>query len=76
MKLLDNSIFGCEAALISVPVRESGMQPTLFFSEPTAPDRTKLVLRCSQDGGATWPRSFVVHGDNPAAYSAICSDGS
>ena len=43
----------------------------IFFSEPegTMPKRTALALRCSFDGGKTWPGAYFVDGDAPAAYS-------
>lgn len=43
----------------------------LFFSEPTMDKRKELTLRCSLDGGSTWPGIRVINGDNPAAYSAL-----
>ena len=43
----------------------------LFFSEPTGKSRSQLTLRCSLDGGSTWPGSHVVNGNNAAAYSAL-----
>ena len=67
--LLDNNLFGCEGALAAVPTTH-GM-PTLYFSEPVGSNRTNLVLRCSHDGGKTWPSALPVNGNGPAAYSAL-----
>ena len=70
--LTDNNAFGCEAALIAVPAPTSGaQQPTLYFSEPVGANRTNLVLRCSHDGGKTFPGRLPVNGNGPAAYSAM-----
>ena len=69
-QLLDNTDFGCEGALVAVPLATRGM-PTLYFSEPVGVNRTNLVLRCSHDGGKTWPSALPVNGDGPAAYSAL-----
>ena len=46
-------------------------QPTLYFSEPVGANRTNLVMRCSHDGGKTWPGRLPVNGNGPAAYSAL-----
>ena len=72
-RLQDNTVFGCEAALLAVPAAPAAkqQQPTLYFSEPTGTDRTNLVMRCSHDGGKTWPGSLAVNGNKPAAYSAL-----
>lgn len=73
--LTDNNQFGCEAALIAVNVSTGGgLGPdtaVLFFSEPVGESRTDLVLRCSLDGGESWPGRRAVNGHNTAAYSAI-----
>lgn len=70
--LTDNNNFGCEAAVIAVNMSVHGRErAVLFFSEPTGAKRTHLTLRCSLDGGETWPGSLVVGGDNSAAYSAM-----
>lgn len=73
-KLVDNSQFGCEAALVSTDPPASapaGSNRTLFWSEPSGEKRTGLKLRCSLDGGRTWPGILPVDGDNAAAYSAL-----
>lgn len=64
----------CEAALISVNNRSGANAKelnVLFFSEPTGQHRTDLTLRCSVDGGNTWPGVLKVNGHNSAAYSAM-----
>ena len=76
--LRDNNDFGCEAALIAVPHRDRALA-TLYFSEPTGPQRTDLVLRCSHDSGITWPGVLAMNGTHKgAAYSAMVAlpDGS
>ena len=63
---------GCEAALLALPsLATGGRPPVLFFSEPIGPTRTALVLRCSRDGGATWPGLRAVGHNSSAAYSAM-----
>ena len=71
--LQDNNEFGCEAALIAVSnvSARGGAGPVLFFSEPVGSSRTDLTLRCSHDGGATWPGELRVNGHGAAAYSAM-----
>jgi hypothetical protein len=72
--LTDNNEFGCEAALIAVNVSTGGSDTTvLFFAEPIGKSRTDLVLRCSLDGGDTWPHRRAVNGHEAAAYSAIAA---
>jgi Neuraminidase (sialidase) len=69
--LQDNSLFGCEAPLLAVS-RATGNR-TLYFSEPTGSDRSSLVMRCSLDGGQTWPHMLPINGNKPAAYSALAN---
>ena len=81
--LTDNNQFGCEAALIAMKMKrtvgsESDSEhavllapAVLFYSEPVGASRTDLVLRCSLDGGATWPGLHAINGHAAAAYSAM-----
>eukprot|EP00937_MAST-01D_sp_MAST-1D-sp2_P002274 g2274.t1 len=55
---------GCERALINVG-------GTLYTAEPALPDRSRMVLQCSTDGGASFPFSRVVNHNHSAAYSAL-----
>ena len=74
---------GCEAALIAVPnltgTTAGSRPPVLFFSEPTGPKRTGLVLRCSRDGGVTphpAPKPTSSHSNacpvTPQAHARAC----
>ena len=65
---------GCSAGLVADPVKsksDNSSAARLFLSEPAGPGRKDLVVHCSLDGGRTWPASFHVNGDLPAAYSAM-----
>lgn len=55
---------------VAKPLSDNSMA-TLYFSEPVGEGRTSLVLRCSHDGGKTWPGTRAVNGNNKAAYSAL-----
>ena len=50
--------FGCSAALLSdshLADTAHSVPARLFLSEPAAPDRVRMTVRCSLDGGHTWP---------------------
>jgi len=64
----------CHAGLVRLP----GEGDVLAFSNPAndprtterGKHRTRLTIRLSRDGGATWPLARVLHA-GPAAYSAL-----
>lgn len=62
--MVEDSSGGCERALINV----GGV---LYTSEPAGPNRTRMVLSCSTDGGATFNRSRVVNHNMTGGYSAL-----
>ena len=66
----------CHAGLVRLP----GGADVLLFSNPAnhpkgtprAKLRTRLTIRLSRDGGATWPAARVLH-EGPAAYSDLAA---
>eukprot|EP01052_Picozoa_sp_SAG31_P024717 SAG31_NODE_2121_length_6404_cov_17.936875_6_plen_210_part_00 len=58
---------GCQGSVIGLPVDNPKY---LFFSNPADKSRTKLTVRRSEDAGATWPLSKVVHPEG-SAYSCM-----
>ena len=62
-----------QASLIALP----GGRRSLVFANPASTRRERLTVRFSEDDGASWPGSRVVH-EGPAAYSSLAalSDGS
>jgi sialidase-1 len=59
----------CESSLIEASEPSSPM-PFLLFANPASTRRVNLVVRRSDDGGATWSRGLLVH-RGPAAYSGM-----
>ena len=69
-----------DRALIEPPAQASlivAARRQLIFANPAGMKRERLTVRLSEDDGATWPVSRVVH-EGPAAYSSLASlpDGS
>jgi sialidase-1 len=67
-----------QASLIALPHGRTGRaRPRLVFANPSSTKRERLTVRVSEDDGATWPVSRVVHA-GPAAYSSLVAlrDGS
>ena len=64
---------GCSVGLVAEPpsLASSSVPRRLFFSEPIGPKRIGLVVRCSLDGGKTWPYSKAV--TSPGAVAAYSS---
>jgi sialidase-1 len=56
----------CQASLIAGP----GETGALFFANPASRERRRMTVRASFDGGATWPRSRLLHA-GPSAYSSL-----
>ena len=65
-----------DRALIEPPAQASLLRLTtdgrnrLLFSNPASARRERMTVRMSEDEGATWPVSRVVH-EGPAAYSSL-----
>jgi len=66
-----------DRALIEPPAQASLIRWTtpdganrLLFSNPASVRRERMTVRVSQDEGATWPISRVIH-EGPAAYSSL-----
>jgi len=75
-----------DLALIEPPAQASLIRSTtvgadgrsrLLFSNPASARRERMTVRMSENEGATWPASRVVH-EGPAAYSSlvVLPDGS
>ncbi|MEZ6014913.1 MAG: sialidase family protein [Planctomycetota bacterium] len=60
------------AGLVSLGANPAAPSSTLLvYSSPWhASERRNLMVRCSPDSGASWPRARVVHA-GPAAYSSL-----
>jgi sialidase-1 len=65
-----------QASLITLPGGR-GDRRRVVFANPASAARERLTVRVSEDDGATWPASRVVH-PGPAAYSSLAAlaDGS
>jgi sialidase-1 len=63
-----------QGSLVALPTRR---RRSLVFANPASTARERLTVRLSDDDGATWPASRVVH-HGPAAYSSLAAlaDGS
>jgi sialidase-1 len=62
-----------QASLIALPGDQGG-RALLVFANPASTARERLTVRLSEDEGATWPASRVVHA-GPAAYSSLAALG-
>jgi sialidase-1 len=61
----------CQAALVTAPLDTATCAcDRLLFANPASRKRENLTVRLSEDGGATWTTSKVLHA-GPAAYSAL-----
>jgi N-acetylneuraminic acid mutarotase len=63
-----------QASLLAL---SGGQRRSLVFANPASTARERLTVRLSDDDGATWPASRIVH-QGPAAYSSlsVLADGS
>jgi sialidase-1 len=59
----------CQASLVRFPKKTHGRY-WLLFSNPADIKRDRMTIRLSQDDGATWPVSRLLH-EGPAAYSSL-----
>jgi sialidase-1 len=59
-----------QASLIRSTTLEANGRDRLLFSNPASVRRERMTVRISEDEGATWPVSRVVH-EGPAAYSSL-----
>ena len=58
----------CQASLIRLDGKR------LLFSNPASEKRERMTVRLSNDDGATWTASHVLHA-GPAAYSSLAALG-
>ena len=61
---------GCHGSMIAVPPSAAASKGCLFFCNPSSDRREMLTIRRSDDGGASWTKSFVLE-DGPSAYSSL-----
>ena len=59
-----------QASLIRSATVAADGRSRLLFSNPASARRERMTVRVSEDEGATWPVSRVVH-QGPAAYSSL-----
>jgi sialidase-1 len=59
-----------QASLIRSTTVETDGRSRLLFSNPASARRERMTVRMSEDEGAAWPVSRVVH-EGPAAYSSL-----
>ena len=59
-----------QASLLRWTTAAAGGRNRLVFSNPASARRERMTVRVSEDEGATWPASRVVH-EGPAAYSSL-----
>ena len=59
-----------QASLLRLTTAAADSRDRLLFSNPASARRERMTVRMSEDGGATWPVSRVVH-EGPAAYSSL-----
>jgi sialidase-1 len=60
----------CQAAILRFTWAERGDKSRVLFSNPASTRREKMTIRLSEDEGATWPISRMLHA-GPAAYSCL-----
>lgn len=56
----------CQGSVVST----ANLSNTLYFSHPLHPNRTVMVVRRSDNGGASWPHAQVIY-NGGAAYSCL-----
>ena len=59
-----------QASLLRQTVAPSQDRNRLLFSNPASVRRVRMTVRLSEDEGASWPVSRVLH-EGPAAYSSL-----
>jgi sialidase-1 len=59
--------YGCNAGMIRLPIDGYDI---LLYSQPTTPERSKITVFVSFDGGKTWPLKKLAY-DGPSAYSSL-----
>ena len=59
-----------QASLLRLTTAAADGRNRLLFSNPASARRERMTVRMSEDEGATWPVSRVVH-EGPAAYSSL-----
>jgi sialidase-1 len=59
-----------QASLLRLTTTGAGGRNRLLFSNPASTRRERMTVRMSEDEGATWPVSRIVH-EGPAAYSSL-----
>ena len=59
-----------QASLLRLTTAGAGGRNRLLFSNPASTRRERMTVRMSEDEGATWPISRIVH-EGPAAYSSL-----
>lgn len=62
---------GCHACILAVPPKRKGGREVLFFCNPASHERREMMtIRRSDDGGQTWPVSFVLE-EGGAQYNSM-----
>jgi sialidase-1 len=59
-----------QASLLRLTTAAAGGRNRLLFSNPASARRERMTVRMSEDEGASWPVSRIVH-EGPAAYSSL-----
>ena len=59
-----------QASLLRLTAAAAGGRNRLLFSNPASARRERMTVRVSEDEGASWPTSRIVH-QGPAAYSSL-----
>ncbi len=59
-----------QASLLRLTTTAAGGRNRLLFSNPASVRRERMTVRVSEDEGASWPISRIVH-EGPAAYSSL-----
>jgi sialidase-1 len=59
-----------QASLLRLTKAPDRDRNRLLFSNPASPRRERMTVRLSEDEGASWPWSRIVH-EGPAAYSSL-----
>jgi sialidase-1 len=59
-----------QASLVRLTTAPARDRNRLLFANPASAKRERMTVRVSDDDGATWPASRVIH-EGPAAYSSL-----
>ncbi|HYE17731.1 MAG TPA: sialidase family protein [Tepidisphaeraceae bacterium] len=60
----------CQASVVRLPDVDGQPKGRLLFANNNSAKREKMTVRLSTDGGASWPKTLLLH-EGPSAYSCL-----